>query len=90
MLAFSLNAVRALDENSGFVAGSLGAAAHRVVWSQKGDGTDCKLTLLAVDPGIQVVQDRAFGDCGFGNGVVADGLYRKTAADGKLGTAPRP
>jgi hypothetical protein len=90
LLSFSLNAIRALDENSGYVAGTLPANGPRVTWTQKADGINCRLTFVAEPPGLRVVQDTAFGDCGFGNGVVADGSYVKTAADGKLSGPPGP
>ena len=73
-IGFSVNAVRALDSNQGYVAGSF-APATKVVWSNKSEAGDCKLTFTAVPGGITVLQDAAFGDCGFGNGVTADGTY---------------
>jgi hypothetical protein len=89
-LAFSVNAIRALDLNQGFVAGTLPGGGHSVVWSQKSDGVDCRLTFTATTTGITVEQDVTFGDCGFGYGVVADGTYVRSAADGKLGSPPGP
>jgi hypothetical protein len=73
-LGFSLNAVRALDSNQGFVAGSF-APGSMVVWANKSQAGDCKLTFTAVPGGLTVLQDPTFGDCGFGNGVTADGTY---------------
>jgi hypothetical protein len=73
-LGFSLNAVRALDSNQGFIAGSF-APAGRAVWTQKSESGDCKLTFAAVTGGLTVVQDMEFGDCGFGAGVTASGTY---------------
>jgi hypothetical protein len=73
-LGFSLNAVRALDSNQGYVAGSFGSGT-KVVWANKSEAGDCKLIFTAVPGGITVLQDRAFGDCGFANGVTADGTY---------------
>jgi hypothetical protein len=89
-LSFSLNAVRALDLNSGYVAGTLPAVGRSVTWIQRGDGLDCKLTFTASGKGLIVVQDVGFGDCGFGYGVLADGQYVKIAEDGKLGPANGP
>ncbi len=89
-LAFSVNAIRALDLNQGFVAGTLPAGGHSVVWSQKSDGADCRLTFTANASGLAIEQDLKFGDCGFGYGVTADGTYLRTAADGKLGGPPGP
>jgi hypothetical protein len=89
-LSFSLNAVRAIDLNSGYVAGTLPAVGHSVTWVQRGDGLDCKLTFTASGTGLIVVQDVRFGDCGFGYGVLADGQYVRIAESGKLGTANGP
>jgi hypothetical protein len=89
-LSFSLNAVRAVDVNSGYVAGTLPANGRSVTWIQRGDGLDCKLTFTASGSGLIVVQDARFGDCGFGYGVLADGQYVKIAENGKLGTANGP
>ena len=71
---FSINAIRALDSNQGYVAGRF-RPGRVVVWSQKSEAGDCKLTLTAIPHGMMVVQDTKFGDCGFGYGVVADGTY---------------
>jgi hypothetical protein len=89
-LAFSVNAIRELDLNQGFVAGTLPARGHSVIWSQKSDGADCRLTFTATATGLTVEQDLKFGDCGFGYGVAADGIYVRTAGDGKLGSPPGP
>ena len=89
-LSFSVNAIRALDLNQGYIAGTLPAGGRSVVWSQKADGIDCHLTFTATTTGLSVVQDYKFGDCGFGYGVDASGTYVKTAGDGKLGAPPGP
>jgi hypothetical protein len=89
-LAFSVNAIRALDLNQGYVAGILPASGHTVVWSQKADGADCRLTFTATATGLTVEQDVKFGDCGFGYGVVADGTYLRTADATKLSAPPGP
>jgi hypothetical protein len=88
-LSFSVNAIRALDLNQGFVAGTLPANGRRVTWQQKSGGINCRLTFTATATGLDVEQDRAFGDCGFGDGVTADGTYVK-ASDAKLGLPPGP
>ncbi len=89
-LSFSVNAIRALDLNQGFVAGTLPANGRRVTWQQKSAGSECRLTFTATATGLDVQQDLAFGDCGFGYGVTADGTYLKVADDAKLGTPPGP
>jgi hypothetical protein len=71
---FSLNAIRALDSNQGYVAGRL-RPGRVVVWSQKSELGNCRLTFVATVHGMTVVQDTKFGDCGFGHGVLADGTY---------------
>ncbi len=90
-LAFSLNAVRGVDVNQGYVAGMLPAPNGRsVVWVQQAEGANCKLTFTATAGGLTVVQDAKFGDCGFGYGVFADGQYVRVAEDAKLGAPPAP
>ncbi len=85
-LAFSVNAVRGIDLNQGYVVGTLPASGPSVTWMQKGGGTDCKITFTALaNHGLKVVQDSKVGDCGFGYGVLADGTYVRTRADGPLG-----
>lgn len=74
-LGFSINAIRELDSNQGFVAGTF-QPASKVVWVQKSEGANCRLTFTAIPNGMTVVQDAGFGDCGFGNGVDASGTYR--------------
>jgi hypothetical protein len=74
-LGFSVNAVRALDDNQGFVAGVLGAGRPPVTWSQTATSGNCRLRFDLVPGGLKVTQDAAFGDCGFGYGVTADGTY---------------
>jgi hypothetical protein len=74
-LGFSINAIRALDSNQGFVAGVL-AGALPSTWSQRVGSGNCRLRFDAVPGGgVKVTQDLAFGDCGFGYGVTADGTY---------------
>jgi len=89
-LSFSVNAIRALDLNQGFVAGTLPANGRRVTWQQKSGGIACRLTFTATASGLVVEQDVGFGDCGFGYGVTADGTYVKVADDAKLGTSANP
>jgi hypothetical protein len=72
---FSINAIRALDSNQGFVAGLL-AGPLPLTWSQTSSTTgNCRLKFEAVPHGITVTQDAGFGDCGFGYGVTASGMY---------------
>lgn len=71
---FSINAIRALDSNQGYVAGRF-RPGRVVVWSQKSEAGDCKLTFSAIPAGLMVAQDAKFGDCGFGYGVLANGTY---------------
>ena len=89
-LSFSVNAIRALDLNQGYVAGTLPSNGPTVTWTQQEAGIDCKLTFMAAGTGLKVVQDYKFGDCGFGYGVLADGTYVRTAAEGKLAPPPGP
>jgi hypothetical protein len=89
-LSFSVNAIRALDLNQGFVAGTLPANGPSVTWMQKAEGMNCKLTFAAEPTGLEVTQDLTFGDCGFGYGVDAGGIYVKTGGSTKLGAAPGP
>ena len=72
---FSLNAIRAVDSNQGFVAGSF-RPATTVVWEQKAESGNCRLTFKPVASGMTIAQDAKFGDCGFGYGVFADGIYK--------------
>jgi hypothetical protein len=87
-LSFSVNAIRALDLDQGFVAGTLPANGRRVTWQQKSGGISCRLTFTATASGLAVEQDVAFGDCGFGAGVSANGSYVRSADDGKPGIPP--
>jgi hypothetical protein len=80
-MGFSVNAIRALDSNQGFIAGTF-APGSKVVWAKQSEAGNCKLTFTAIPGGLTVVQDMAFGDCGFGSGVTAEGTYRWTGAVG--------
>jgi hypothetical protein len=80
-LGFSINAIRALDMNQGFIAGTF-APGTKTVWTQNTDDAKCKLTFTAVAGGMVVDQDIRFGDCGFGYGVTADGTYHWTGEVG--------
>ncbi len=72
---FSLNAIRTLDSNQGFVAGILPATLPGT-WSQNSETTgNCRLRFAPFVHGVQVTQDATFGDCGFGSGVTASGMY---------------
>jgi hypothetical protein len=78
-LGFSLNAVRALDSNQGFIAGLLRGPLP-ITWTQSGAGGNCRLLFEAIPGGYRIEQDLTFGDCGFGGGVTADGLYLRDAS----------
>jgi hypothetical protein len=83
-LSFGLNAIRISDKNTGYIAGSIEDKAN-VVWIDSGNGVRCRLRFVAAPPAqIRVTQDTRFGDCGFGYGVVADGLYVRTRNSGKI------
>jgi hypothetical protein len=73
-LGFSINAIRALDSNQGFIAGGLRGALP-FTWTQSGRSGKCRLRFEAVPHGVRVTQDVVFGDCGFDAGVTADGTY---------------
>jgi hypothetical protein len=73
-LGFSINAVRALDSNQGFIAGGL-LGPLPSTWTQTGRSGNCRLRFEAVPHGVRVTQDVKFGDCGFEAGVTADGTY---------------
>jgi hypothetical protein len=83
-LSFGLNAIRISDNNTGYIAGSLEDKAN-LVWIDSGNGVRCRLRFVVASPAqIRVTQDTRFGDCGFGYGVVADGLYVRTRNSGKI------
>ena len=45
-------------------------------WSQNSETTgNCRLRFAPFVHGVQVTQDATFGDCGFGSGVTASGMY---------------
>jgi hypothetical protein len=73
-LGFSINAVRALDSNQGFIAGGLHGPLPST-WTQSGRSGNCRLRFEAVPHGVRVTQDVTFGTCGFDAGVTADGTY---------------
>jgi hypothetical protein len=73
-LGFSLNAVRQVDMNQGFVVGLL-PAAPPLTWSRTASSGNCRLTFEPLPNSLKVTQDVGFGDCGFGYGVTANGTY---------------
>jgi hypothetical protein len=77
-LGFSINAIRALDSNQGFVAGLLNGPLP-VTWTQLSETTgNCRLHFArvpAIPHALAVTQDLGFGDCGFQTGVTANGTY---------------
>jgi hypothetical protein len=89
-LSFSLNAIRGVDLNQGYVVGTLPAGGRTVTWTQHGEGINCKLIFNATATGLTIMQDLKFGDCGFGYGVVGDGQYVKVSNSTKLGAPPGP
>jgi hypothetical protein len=75
-LGFSLNAVRQIDTNQGFAVGILPGTLP-AVWTKTADSGNCKLTFEALpNDGMKITQDAGFGDCGFGDGVTANGTYQ--------------
>jgi hypothetical protein len=75
-LGFSLNAVSQADANQGFAVGILSGTLP-AVWTKTADSGNCKLTFERLsNDSLKVTQDNGVGDCGFGNGVTADGTYR--------------
>lgn len=73
-MGFSINAIRALDSDQGFIAGTLSGPLP-ATWTQHGLSGDCRLRFEAVPGGLTVIEDRSFGDCGFPEGVTANGTY---------------
>jgi hypothetical protein len=77
-LGFSINAIRALDSNQGFVAGLLNGPLP-LTWTQISSTTgNCRLHFArvpAIPHALAVTQDLGFGDCGFQTGVTANGTY---------------
>jgi hypothetical protein len=83
-LSFGLNAIRLLDNNTGYIHGAFDAGSN-AVWLESGNGVRCRLRFVAAGATlIRVTQDARFGDCGFGYGVLADGLYVRTRSTGKI------
>ena len=77
-LGFSINAVRQIDTNQGFVVGTL-PAVMPAVWSRTSSSGNCKLISERLPKGLKITQDMEFGDCGFGAGVSASGTYALVA-----------
>jgi hypothetical protein len=73
-VGFSINAVRALDANQGFIAGVLPKTLPGT-WSQSTTSGNCRLHFAPAVRGVTVTQDLRYGDCGFGEGVTATGMY---------------
>jgi hypothetical protein len=83
-LTFAINAVRLIENNVGYISGSF-KAGDNIEWIENGDGIRCRLRFVATSATlIRVTQDTRFGDCGFGYGVIADALYVRTRATGKI------
>lgn len=74
VLGFSVNAIRSVDSNMGFIAGTL-APGNPVTWTHDGEAGKCRLTFKGSARGLVVTQDLDYGDCGFGYGVTASGTY---------------
>ncbi len=77
-VGFSINAVRQIDTNQGFVVGTLPTVLP-AVWSKTSSSGNCKLVFESIPKGMKVTQDFGFGDCGFGYGVSATGTYALVA-----------
>jgi hypothetical protein len=73
-LAFSVSAFAQTDARLGSVVGMIPAGLP-VTWSQSTVDAKCRLTFEPIPRGVRVVQDPAFGDCGFGAGMSAAGTY---------------
>jgi hypothetical protein len=73
-LGFSISAIRQLDSNQGFIAGTL-PATMPATWTKAEEAANCKLVFDPLPHGFKVTQDAGFGDCGFGGGVTAAGTY---------------
>lgn len=73
-LGFSINAIRQSDTNQGFVAGVM-PEGNPAVWSRTSSSGNCRITFESLPQALKVTQDAAFGDCGFGYGVTANGTY---------------
>ena len=74
-LSFRIDAVRQLDRNTGTAQGTIRATSP-ATWTNHAQYERCRLTFTAPAPHLIVVaQEYAYGDCGFGYGVTADGTY---------------
>jgi hypothetical protein len=73
-LAFSMNAVSQSSENGGFAVGLLPGTLP-ATWSRTSSAGNCRLTFEAMPKAVKVTQDAGFGDCGFGPGANASGIY---------------
>ena len=83
-IRFGINAIRALDNNTGYVTGSFESAGN-VEWRDTRSGIRCRLRFVAISATrMHITQDLQFGDCGFGYAVVADGLYVRTRSTGTI------
>jgi len=77
-IAFSVSALAQTDATLGSVVGVIPATLP-ATWSQSRATGNCRLTFESVPHGIRVIQDAAFGDCGFGAGISASGTYQLVA-----------
>lgn len=77
-VGFSVNAMRQVDANQGFIAGVFPAALP-ATWSRTSSSGNCRLRFESDGRDLKVTQDAQFGDCGFGYGVSASGTYRLVA-----------
>ena len=85
-IRFELWAVRvgggpcpAPDFNVGGAEGYAALAGRVAVWETREWGETCRLRFSFGPDELTIEQDGGFMDCGFGNGVYADGVYLRTS-----------
>jgi hypothetical protein len=94
-LAFSVFVFRQIDNNIGSISGTIPIGATAVYVRDSPGDTRCKLGFIA-GPGpndVTVAQEVVSGDCGFGYGTDATGVYRRVPetpppSPAPLGTPP--
>lgn len=68
--------------NLGSFIDTLDYSSHTAVYKLRQDGVRCEISFLFNDKGIQVNQESSdsYYGCGFGNGVVAHGFFRRISS----------
>ncbi len=90
-LSFSISATHGGEITSSFAIGTLAAGGRSVTWTRRSAAGNCRLTFEALpNLGLHVHQDASFGDCGFGAGILADGIYLRTRAEPAAIDLPKP